>query len=107
MNIDAFSPGRVKLIKFMLPVSIAIFAYHAISIFFELDWYYEDAAMLGWGWAAVLLWLMLRKWNLIIIHILLFMPFILFILYDVLTSEPRKVENSKTDSFESYIDNLD
>lgn len=106
MNIDNFSPGRVKFIKILLPISILIFAYHAISMSFKLNWYYEDPAMLGSGWAAILFWLCLRKWNLIVLNFLVFLPILFFILYTEFTRETTTDEIDQKQSFESYLDSL-
>jgi len=106
MNIDDISPGKIKLIKILLPVSIVIFVYHAISITFELNFYYEDAAMLAWGWAAFLFWLCLRKWNLIALNMLVFLPILLYIFYNEFTRETITGEIDQKKSFESYVDTL-
>tara|TARA_B100001559_G_C16297119_1_gene527873 strand:+ start:441 stop:791 length:351 start_codon:yes stop_codon:yes gene_type:complete len=107
MNIDNFSPGRIKFLKILFLISIVIFTYHSISMIFKLNWYYEDPAMLGWGWAALLLGLALRKWNLLILKILMFLPFILMIFYIELTRESKPIQIEQNNTFENYIDNLD
>lgn len=106
MNIDDLSPSRVKFIKILLPVSILIFAYHAISMSLQLNWYYEDPIMLGWGWVAFLLWLCLKKWSLLILNILALLPIILFVIYTIIDEEKSNSPPPQINTIENYIDNL-